>query len=198
MKPMPFSQSCENNKWPILDILQRVFTEPALILEIGTGTGQHAELFAAQMPHLTWQPTDRPGDHELCRQRLNEAALPNVEEPLPMDVLDPAWPISRADGAFSANTLHIMGWDGVEALFRGLGSVLSRGGYFCVYGPFTEGGRFTSDSNARFHEHLRSQDPAMGIRDVDALKTLGEGTGLALIEQYPMPANNQLLVWQRR
>lgn len=198
MKPMPFSQSCENNKWPILDILQRVFKEPALILEIGTGTGQHAELFAAQMPYLKWQPTDRPGEHELCRDRLNEAGLPNVEDPLPLDVLDSTWPISRADGAFSANTLHIMGWDGVEALFSRLGSVLPSGGYFCVYGPFNEGGRFTSDSNARFHEHLQSQDPAMGIRDIDDLRTLGEGTGLALIEQCPMPANNQLLVWQRR
>ena len=198
MKPMPFSQSCENNKWPILEILQHVFTQPGLILEIGTGTGQHAELFAARMPHLKWQPTDRPGDHELCVQRLHEAGLANVEAPLPLDVLDPSWPVSRADGAFSANTLHIMGWDGVEALFRGLGSILPEGGYFCVYGPFNEGGRFTSDSNARFHEHLQSQDPAMGIRDIDDLGTLGEGMGLALIEQCPMPANNQLLVWQRR
>lgn len=198
MEPMPFSQSCENNKWPILDILQRVFTEPGLILEIGTGTGQHAELFAEQMPHLHWQPSDRPGEHELCRKRLDEAGLPNVADPLPLDVLEPAWPLSEADGAFSANTLHIMGWDGVEALFTGLGSVLPKGGYFCVYGPFNEQGRFTSDSNARFHEHLRSQDPAMGIRDIDDLKVLGERTGLRLNEQCPMPANNQLLIWQRR
>lgn len=198
MKPTPFSQSCENNKWPILQILQRVFTEPALILEIGTGTGQHAEFFAQQMPHLQWQPTDRPGEHELCRERLREAGLQSVAEPLPLDVLEPTWPVSGVEGAFSANTLHIMGWDGVDALFRGLGSVLPPGGYFCVYGPFNEHGHFTSDSNARFHEHLRSQDPAMGIRDIDDLKALGEGTGLALIEQCPMPANNQLLVWQRR
>lgn len=198
MKPMPFSQSCENNKWPILNILQRVFTEPALILEIGTGTGQHAELFARELPHLQWQPTDRPGEHELCQQRLQEARLPNIARPLPLDVLDPEWPVSGADGAFSANTLHIMGWDGVEALFAGLGRRLPHGGCFCVYGPFNEQGHFTSDSNARFHEHLQSQDPAMGIRDIDDLKRLGEGTGLALREQCPMPANNQLLIWERR
>ena len=198
MKPMPFSQSCENNKWAILDVLQRVFTDPALILEIGTGTGQHAELFAERMPYLQWQPTDRPGEHELCQQRLHEAGLPNVAAPLPLDVLEPTWPITKADGAFSANTLHIMKWDGVEALFTGLGSVLPKGGYFCVYGPFNEQGRFTSDSNARFHEHLQSQDPTMGIRDIADLKALGKGTGLTLSEQHPMPANNQLLVWQRR
>jgi len=198
MKPMPFSQSCENNKWPILEILQRTFTEPGLILEIGTGTGQHAELFAKQLPHLQWQPTDRPGEHEFCQQRLNEADLPNLIDSLPLDVIDASWPITRADGAFSANTLHIMGWDGVEALFTGLGSILPKGGYFCVYGPFNEQGRFTSDSNAHFHEHLQAQDPAMGIRDIDDLKALGEDTGLTLREQCPMPANNQLLIWQRR
>ena len=198
MKPMPFSQSCENNKWPILEKLQHVFTQPGLILEIGTGTGQHIELFAEQLPHLQWQPSDRPGEHELCRQRLEAANLPNVKAPLPLDVLEPGWPLSRADSAFSANTLHIMGWNGVEALFRGLGSLLPKGGYFCAYGPFNQAGQFTSDSNARFHEHLRSQDPAMGIRDIEDLKPLGDGTGLALIEQCPMPANNQLLVWQRR
>lgn len=198
MEPMPFSQSCENNKWPILEILRRVFTQRALILEIGSGTGQHAELFARELPHLRWQPTDRPGEHELCQRRLQEAQLPNVAPPLPLDVLDATWPVSRADGAFSANTLHIMGWDGVEALFAGIGTLLPGGGQFCVYGPFNEQGRFTSDSNARFHQHLQARNPAMGIRDIDDLRALGENTGLALSEQCPMPANNQLLIWERR
>ena len=197
MEPMPFSQACENNKWPILHILRRIFTDPALILEIGSGTGQHAEFFPQELPHLQWQPTDRPGEHEICKPRLDQAQLANTNEPRALDVLSTPWSVSHADGVFSANTLHIMGWAGVDALFAGVAELLATGHHFCVYGPFNQQGRFTSESNARFHEQLKGRDPAMGLRDVDDLRTLGAHVALELVEQCPMPANNQLLVWER-
>lgn len=197
MPELPFSQACENNKGPILEVIGQYFTGPGLILEIGCGTGQHAEHFAGNLPQLVWQPTDRPGHHELCLPRLHQARLPNLRDPLPLDVTELPWPVDQADGVFSANTAHIMSWPMVQAMFAGVGKILNPGGYFCLYGPFNENGRFTSESNAAFDASLKSRDPAMGIRDKADLDRLARDNRLMHIADYGMPANNQIRIWRR-
>lgn len=200
----PFSQACENNKGPILEILQQVLPEPkwrgARVLEIGSGTGQHAAFFAPRLPWLYWQPTDQARYLPGCRLWVEDAraaGAANLLEPLVLDVLTPEWPLSQTDAAFSANTAHIMHWPAVEALFDGLGQRLPSGSLFCLYGPFRYQGRYTSDSNARFDQHLQQQDPGMGIRDLAALEPLAANAGFRLLADHAMPANNRTLIWQR-
>ena len=194
----PFSQACENNKAPILEKLTALFKQPGTILEIGTGTGQHAVHFAGHLPHLVWQPTDHPRNALLCRAWIEDSHLTNISPPIALDVLNGDWSALPAiDGAFSANTAHIMAWEEVQAMFRGVAGALPINGIFCLYGPFSYDGRHTSDSNARFDLSLRSQAVHMGIRDMGDLKALGEETGLALEEDFGMPANNRLLVWRK-
>lgn len=192
----PFSQACENNKRPIAEVLGRVFTRPGLILEIGSGTGQHVVHFAEQMPHLNWQPSDRRQYLPGCRMWLAESGCGNIRPPLALDVLRP-WPLDSADGVFSANTAHIMDWAMVRAMFRGVAAILQPGGYFCLYGPFQYAGAHTSDSNARFDANLRGRDPDMGVRDVTDLEHLAASLDTRLVADHAMPANNRLLVWQR-
>lgn len=194
----PFSQACENNKTPILEKLAALFKQPGTILEIGTGTGQHAVHFAKHLPHLIWQPTDHPQNAELSRAWIDDSALGNINPPIALDVSNGNWSgLPDINGAFSANTAHIMAWEEVEAMFRGVARILPVGGLFCLYGPFRYGGRHTSESNERFDLSLRTQAPHMGIRDMEDLKALGEETGLALEEDFGMPANNRLLVWRK-
>lgn len=194
----PFSQACENNKQPILDKLRLVFDEPGTILEIGSGTGQHAVHFASHLPHLTWQPSDRPGSETLCKPWLEEAGLDNILPPIPLDVGETPWPVQAINGAFSANTAHIMSWQEVEAMFQGVAARLAPGGHFCLYGPFNYDGQYTSDSNRQFDQHLRARAGHMGIRDVQALEKLAEDVGMTFESDFEMPANNRLLVWRRR
>ena len=194
----PFSQACENNKQPILEVLRTVLDQPALVLEIGTGTGQHAVHFASNLPHLTWQPTDVPGSEKVCLPWLHEYALANVLAPLALDVTRENWPVKKVDAVFSANTAHIMAWSEVEEMFRGVEAITSAGASFCLYGPFNYSGRYTSDSNRRFDESLRAQPGQMGIRDLDDLRALADRTALSLESDMPMPANNRLLLWRRQ
>lgn len=193
----PFSQACENNKQPILERIRNTFTIPGIILEIGTGTGQHAVHFASAMPHLEWQPSDRPGASGHCLGWIEEAALANIRPPVELDVAAGNWPVDNIDGAYSANTAHIMAWQEVEAMFAGLSSRLGTDMPFCLYGPFSYGGRHTSDSNRQFDQHLRNQAPHMGIRDMNDLLELAEGTDFRLENDHEMPANNRLLVWRK-
>lgn len=193
----PWAQACENNKAPILQVLQDQFTTTGTILEIGSGTGQHAVHFARHLPHLQWQPTDRAENLSGIAVWVEEAGLPNLAKPVCLDVTDQPWPVTRASGVFSANTAHIMGWDGVEAMFAGAARVLERGGRFCLYGPFKIDGTHTSESNERFDAMLRARDPASGIRDRTALEELGQQCGLHLLEDRKLPANNRILVWDR-
>ncbi len=193
----PFSQACENNKRPILECLLQVFTTPGLVLEIGCGTGQHAEFLAANLPHLRWQPTDHPESLGGCEERLRAAGLDNLLPPMALDVAAAAWPVDSADGAFSANTAHIMGWPEVKDMFLGLGGILGEGAAFCLYGPFNYDGRFTSESNRMFDHQLRSRAAHMGIRDIEDLLELAAVSGFALAADHAMPANNRLLVWRR-
>lgn len=187
---LPFSQACENNKAPILDVLCEVFDSPARVLEIGTGTGQHAEHFARSLPHLQWQPSDHPDAAHLSRLRLEQAKLPNILPMMELDVGREPWPVSSIDGAFSANTAHIMAWTEVEQMFHGIGERLTAKGAFCLYGPFNVRGRFTSESNRQFDQHLRSRAPHMGIRDLDDMNELAKAEGLMLEDNIAMPANN--------
>lgn len=194
---LPFSQACENNKDPILSKLREIFDGPGTVLEVGSGTGQHAEHFAKALPHLQWQPSDHPDAADLCRARLVKASLPNTLPVVELDVSTAAWPIESFTWAFSANTAHIMAWREVEEMFRHIGERLPKNGAFCLYGPFNNQGQYSSDSNRQFDQYLRARAPHMGIRDLQDLCALAEGVGLALAENHAMPVNNRLLVFQR-
>lgn len=197
MSERPYSIACERNKQPILARLREVFAEPGLILEIGSGTGQHAVHFAEQLPHLRWQPSDIAAHLPGIRLWTEPAGLDNLYAPVELDVTRNPWPIRRADGVFSANTAHIMSWPEVVAMFLGVGRLLESGRCFCLYGPFHYDGQPTSSSNAAFDRDLRRRDPSMGIRDMQALQALATTAGLALRQDHAMPANNRLLVWER-
>jgi cyclopropane fatty-acyl-phospholipid synthase-like methyltransferase len=193
----PYAPSTEKNSEPILAVLRDHFHDRREVLEIGSGTGQHAIFFAAALPQLTWQTSDRPENLPGIAAWLAEAALPNTPQPLEFDVFA-AWPKHRYDAIFSANTLHIMPWEAVERLFAGLPGVLSAGAKVAIYGPFNYGGRFTSDSNAAFDAGLRERAPHQGIRDFERVNELAAKAGLSLIEDRAMPSNNRCLVWQAR
>jgi SAM-dependent methyltransferase len=193
----PFSESCVQNRDPILAVLREVFADRSSVLEIGSGTGQHAVDFGAALPHLRWQTADVPSNHPGIRRWLDEAALPNVLPPIALDVSRMEWRNGSYDAVFSANTLHIMGWPEVEKFFAGVGAVLLPGGVLAVYGPFNYNGVFTSESNARFDIWLKSRDPASGVRDYEAVNALAGAQGLVLQQDVAMPANNRTLVWTR-
>ena len=183
----PFSEASERNRDPILAVLMRLLEGSRKVLEIGSGTGQHAAYFSAALPHLVWQASDRAEN------------LPGIREwgiePIELDV-DGQWPAIDADAVFTANTCHIMSWPQVERMFEGVGRMRSLK-TFCLYGPFNYGGRHTSESNARFDAMLRGRDPASGLRDFEAMEHLGRQAGLQLVEDNPMPANNRLLVFRK-
>ena len=193
----PFAESCAQNREPIIAVLRDAFAECRRVLEIGSGTGQHAVYFASDLPHLVWQTADVPQHHPGIRLWLAEAALPNVLHPLALDVNDTAWHSGRYDAVFSANTLHIMSWLEVERFFEGVDAVLESGGVLAVYGLFNYNGAFTSDSNARFDVWLKARDPASGVRDFEAVDALARAQGLILQQDIAMPANNRTLVWRR-
>lgn len=195
--PKPYAEACDQNRQPILEVIARVYTEPGTLLEIGSGTGQHAVFFARHLPHLQWQPTDVAANLPGIGAWIEEAGLPNVRPPLALDVRDWPWAMEGADAAFSANAAHIMSWPAVEALFAGIGQVLVPGAPFCLYGPFNIGGDYTAESNARFDAWLRSRDPNMGVRDVEALEALAQAAGLELTARYAMPADNFTLVFHK-
>ncbi len=160
----PFSQACENNKRPILEVLQRRLGDVSSVLEIGSGTGQHAVFFAEQLPHLQWRTSDLVENHAAIRQWIDDAKLPNVLAPVALDVTEPHWPIGPVPAVFSANTAHIMAWSVVQAFLQGVGRMLAPGGLFLLYGPFNYEGGYTSESNARFDEWLAQRDPESAIR----------------------------------
>lgn len=193
-----FSAACERNRDPILAILRDALAHRSRVLEIGSGTGQHAVYFAAHLPHLLWQTSDLPQNHASILAWQRDAGVRNALPPLLLDCASDAWPQQCFDAVFSANTCHIMAWEEVQGMFAGIGRVLESGGVLCIYGPFNYEGRFTSDSNARFDALLKQQAPHMGIRDVEAVDRLAFDQGLELQADHAMPANNRLLVWRRR
>jgi SAM-dependent methyltransferase len=196
MSEKPYSAACERNREPILGVLREVFAGRRRVLEIGSGTGQHAVHFAAAMPALQWQCSDRAENLPGIRAWLDEAALPNLLQPLQLDVATGPWPIEKYDAIFSANTLHIMSWAEVEQLFAGIAQVLAAPGVVAIYGPFNIGGQFTSASNEAFDRSLRLAVPHRGIRDREAVEALAARHGLSLRTDHEMPANNRTLVFE--
>ena len=182
-------------------VLTEALADTSRVLEIGSGTGQHAVFFARNLGHVVWYPSDQTTDASTLRARIQMEAPANVREPLQLDVADEPWPAAVRDGefdaVFTANTLHIMSWSSVERCFSGLGSTLPGGGVLCVYGPFRYSGAFTTPSNERFDQWLKARDPLSGVRDFEAVNELARGQGLELLADHEMPANNQLLVWRR-
>ena len=193
----PFSQACENNKGPILSVLKRVFHSPCEVLEIGSGTGQHAVYFAEHLPHVTWQPSDQVVHLPGIDLWINEAKLKNIKAPLALDINQKPWPVLGIDAVFTANTLHILSWESVQVFIESLGEVMCPGAIFCCYGPFNVGGAYTSESNARFDVWLKQQNPLSAIRDLEAVKSLAGDAGIKLKEDIEMPANNKLLIWEK-
>ena len=191
------SEACERNKGPILEVLVAEFAASTGVLEIGSGTGQHAVHFAHQLPHLTWQPSDTGEYLDALGERIARAGGANLAPPVELDVRAHPWPVADFDGVFSANTLHIMSWEAVREFFRGVGAHLRSPGVLCIYGPFRYAGRYTSESNAHFDVHLRERDPVSGIRDFEAVDALARKEGLELDSDHDMPANNRTLVWRR-
>ncbi len=190
-----FSEYAERNGGPILEVLRTEFAASRRVLEIGSGTGQHAVRFAREMPHLRWQTSDCYENHNGIASWVNSAKLRNLLPPLALNLLTDADPAGSWDAVFSANTAHIMGVTAVEKMFAIVGRLLVDGGVFCLYGPFRQGGKFNTESNAAFHETLRSRDPEMGIRHLESLDELGSANDLARVRLYAMPANNHIAVW---
>ncbi len=187
----------ERNRDAILGVLTREFRAATSVLEIGSGTGQHAVFFAESFPALRWQTSDRLENHAAINAWVEDAGLDNVLSPLEIDVLDVDSVAGHYDGIFSANTAHIMSFAAVIKMFGLVGRVLSDDGLFCLYGPFNLNGEFTSESNAAFDRSLKSQDASMGIRDLEAIVDLAGQNGMRELRRYTMPANNMLVVWQK-
>jgi cyclopropane fatty-acyl-phospholipid synthase-like methyltransferase len=191
------SKSCDENREPILGIVREVFVDTRLLLEIGSGTGQHAVFFASRLPHLVWQPSDLTENHASINAWRDEAGLENVLPPMELDVTATTWPDGEYDGLFSANTLHIMSWEAVQSMFNGLGNLLQTGAHCCLYGPFNYGASYTSDSNRLFDAWLKDRNPASGIRDFESIEILATANGFELEADNEMPVNNRLLVWKK-
>jgi cyclopropane fatty-acyl-phospholipid synthase-like methyltransferase len=191
------SDACERNKEPILAVLREALATMSTVLEVGSGTGQHAVHFAAHLPQLVWQPSEVPELLAPLAERIRREGGANLRAPVALDVRSAAWTCAPVDAVFSANTLHIMSWDSVGSFFRGAGAVLAHAGVLCVYGPFNYGGRYTSDSNAQFDAWLQERDPVSGLRDFAAVDELARAEGLKLAADHAMPANNRILLWRR-
>jgi cyclopropane fatty-acyl-phospholipid synthase-like methyltransferase len=193
---LPSSEACERNKDPILGILRGAFASTRQVLEIGSGTGQHAVYFARHLPKLRWQPSETDENLGMLRARVELEGSANLAPPVRLDVRAHPWPVVGFDGVFSANTLHIISWEAVCDFFHGVGAQLTSPGVLCIYGPFRYAGRYTSESNAAFDRFLQERDPASGIRDFEAVDALARQEGLELDGDHDMPAHNRTLVWR--
>lgn len=194
----PFSQACENNKQPILNVITAYFKAGDRIMEIGSGTAQHAVYFCQQLPEINWIPSEIPVNRESLIAGLAGEELPNLLAPETLDVTQKNWPVRELDGLFSANCLHIMPAAFNADFFRGAAEVLKPGARLCVYGPFKYQGAFTSDSNARFDLWLKERNRLSGIRDFETINQLALDNTFELLEDRAMPANNQCLVWSKQ
>jgi hypothetical protein len=197
METRPFSQSCDNNKEPILAVLRQELQGVARLLELGSGTGQHARYFAEQIPGLHWQTSDVAENLPAIESWREGYEGDNLPPPLALDVRSGDWGVDIPAAVFTANSLHIMAWASVEALFRYLGKHAPRASRLCVYGPFNYNGKYTSESNARFDEWLAQRDPVSAIRDFEAVNALANQAAYRLHADHAMPANNRLLVWHK-
>jgi len=193
----PYSKACENNKEPILAILKSAFSNVSNVLEIGSGSGQHAVHFAPALPHLVWQTSDVVINHQGMMAWLNAFPADNLLPPLALDLND-EWPIARYDAIFTANTLHIVNQSLVSSFFDKTAKHLNVGGKLCIYGPFNYAGKFTSESNAEFDNWLKIKSPECGIRDFEWICEQANEAQLELVKDHEMPANNRLLEFIKR
>lgn len=193
----PFSQACINNRDFILEKLRSLFSHQTRVLEVGSGTGQHAVYFSERLPHVEWQTSDLIENHGGILEWLNEQSLSNCLSPIEIDVASTTWSSKQYNAIFTANTLHIMSWQHVLLFFQNLSSVLQDNGLVIIYGPFNYHGKYTSDSNARFDLFLKENNPASGIRNIEDITQAAEGNGMTLADDYNMPANNRLLVFKK-
>lgn len=196
MHTKPFSQACENNKDSILQVLQQAFTQVTRVLEIGSGTGQHAVYFSQALPHLIWQASDRQENLAGINLWLADADHANILPPILLDINQAAWP-TGFDAVFSANTAHIMTWESVQRMFIQVGKYLPPSGLFALYGPFNYQGEYTSESNRQFDIYLKSVNPQQGIRAFERVEEIAIKAGLMLLQDNAMPANNRLLIWEK-
>ena len=193
----PYSPACERNQEPITNVLKPVFKSIKQVLEIGSGTGQHAVYCAGEMSWLQWQPTDIEENLPGIQAWVDGAHLPNLLSPLVLDVNNNHWPEQQFDAVFTANTLHIMSWNSVQNLMQNVGQRLDLNGYLAIYGPFNYGGNYTSSSNAQFDQWLKQQSKYSAIRNFEDLQKLATHHSLELCEDYAMPANNRILLWKK-
>mgnify|MGYP005851947541 CR=1 FL=1 len=194
----PFSQACENNKTPVFDVLKQYLAGDEYILEIGSGTGQHARYFADNLPNILWQTSDLQANHSGIEAWIKDCEHKNIASPLNLNVADKeTWPDFRYDAIFTANTMHIMSWQEVTVMFNLVAACLKEKGVFFSYGPFNRDGKFTSASNEAFDYSLRWQDSKMGIRDLNDIQKEAEQNQMALSQIHAMPANNMLLVFTK-
>ncbi len=193
-----FAPAAERNREPILEVLGRVLPESGTVLEIASGTGQHAAFFCERLPHLRWQPSDvSPDALRSIEAWVTELARDNLLSPVELDVVQPSWPVEAANAVVCINMIHISPWETTEGLFRGASSLLDEGSPLVTYGPYRLHGRHTAPSNIAFDESLRSRDRRWGVRDVDELAALAGRMGFSLEDRVEMPANNMTLVWRR-
>ena len=189
----------ERNRDPILEVLRRVLPPTGLVLEIASGTGQHVAYFARALPALKWQPSDPSEPHrDSVRAWTSAATVENVADPVALDVESWPWPVTRADAILNINLIHIAPWSAAVALFQGAARVLPAGGVLFMYGPFKRGGVHTAESNQRFDQRLRGEDPRWGVRDLEAVQAVAAEAGFEPPEIVAMPANNLSLVFRRR
>ena len=193
-----FAPAAERNGKVILEQLQGLIQRDSRVLELGSGSGQHALLFSQYLKTVRWFPSETSEAFSALASNLKRHTEGLIEQPLIIDVGERSWPLEyRVDAILTANTLHIISWDKVEALFKGSGLYLLSGGLLITYGPFRYQGEFTSESNAQFDTWLKQRDKKSGIRDISELAEVAEKVSLKLLQDIAMPANNQLLVWQK-
>ncbi len=192
-----FSPACERNKGPILAALRDALETPGLVLEIGSGTGQHAVFFAEHLPQLQWQPTDLPGNLAGMRAWCADSDAANLLAPRALDLLADQWPVTQAQALVCINTIHIVSWPGVQRLFAGAGKILDVGSILFVYGPYRYAKRPFEPSNVQFDRCLQARDPASAVRDFEAVDALARAHGMRLVEDRAMPANNRCIWWMK-
>lgn len=193
----PFSEACVQNQAEICAVLKNLLDEKKHLLEIGSGTGQHAVYFAKHLPHLIWHTSDQTAYHHGIQMWLDEADLENTRNPIALDVSEDRWPTLNVDAIFSANSVHIMSWENVIDYVRNGAKLLENKGLFILYGPFNYNGEYTSPSNASFDQWLKARDHKSGIRDYEHLNTLAEENGMTLKHDIEMAVNNRILCWEK-
>ena len=194
---LPVAESCLRNQQPILDVLQQELPADAVVLEIGSGTGQHAAFMAEHLPHIRWQPSEVAENIAGINAWRRHSAVENFLPPLVLDITQDLWPVKQVDAVFSANVVHFVGWHKVRSMMAGIGRVLKNTGLAIFYGPYNYGGQFTSDGNRQLDQWLKSRDPDSGIKDFEQIVLAARKEKLRLLKDIAMPANNRILIMQK-